>query len=386
MELTVSQWTPDGGWDTPLPAVDGPQTLVLAFGASGLIDDPAVLDELSATYPTSVVMGCSTAGEIRGDTVADDTLTVAVSRFATTRLRLVQGNVADPAASHQAGLELAKRMADGADDLRAMFVLSDGLHVNGSGLVEGLVEGSGGRVTITGGLAGDGDRFDRSWVLVDGAARSNAVTAVGLFGPDVCVGHGSRGGWDIFGPERRITRAEGNVLYELDGQPALELYKNYLGNRAEGLPATALLFPLALRVPGTEARSVVRTILAVDEATQTMTFAGDVPTGSSAQLMRANFDRLVDGAHGAAFAAETVSSGPVLALAISCVGRRLVLGQRTEEELEAAIAGLPDTATLVGFYSYGEISPLAAGTCDLHNQTMTITTISEELRENPTEA
>jgi hypothetical protein len=111
-----------------------------------------------------------------------------------------------------------------------------------------------------------------------------------------------------------------------------------------------------------------------------MTFAGNVPEGSLCQLMRANFERLIEGASHAALhtRARTVANGsPTLAIAISCVGRRLILGERTEEEIEAALVELPDRTGLVGFYSYGEISPYANGHCDLHNQTMTLTTITE---------
>jgi hypothetical protein len=203
---------------------------------------------------------------------------------------------------------------------------------------------------------------------------------VGLAGSRVRIGCGSRGGWDKFGPERRVTRASGHVLHEIDGRPALELYKRYLGERAAGLPATGLLFPLAVRSDRLSDRVVVRTLLGVDESAQSMTFAGDIREGSLVQLMRANFDRLIAGAGDAADAAwarPDGESGPALSIAISCVGRRLVLGERTEEELEAVIEGLPSGTHQVGFYSYGEISPHGSGSCDLHNQTMTLTSIRE---------
>ncbi|MEM9775302.1 MAG: FIST C-terminal domain-containing protein, partial [Chloroflexota bacterium] len=236
-------------------------------------------------------------------------------------------------------------------------------------------------VTITGGLAGDGTAFEQTWVLNNEGIHQNLIHAVAFYGDAISIGHGSKGGWDIFGPERRITKSEANTLYELDGKPALELYKTYLGERAAGLPGTALLFPLALRESADDEKSVVRTILSVDEETQSMTFAGDVPVGHRAQLMKANFERLIDGAADAAL--KTVSDAktdqPVLSIAISCVGRRLVLGERTEEELEATIDALPDGSEQVGFYSYGEISPYASGSCDLHNQTMTLTTIAEKM-------
>jgi len=168
-------------------------------------------------------------------------------------------------------------------------------------------------------------------------------------------------------------------LFELDGRPALELYKNYLGERAAELPASALLFPLALRTNSSDEKRIVRTILSVDEVNQSMTFAGDVPEGSLVQLMRANFDRLIDGASDAALmtARTNKNKTDVFSLAISCVGRRLILGERAEEELEAVMDELPPKTQQIGFYSYGEISPYAAGYCDLHNQTMTLTTISE---------
>ena len=230
---------------------------------------------------------------------------------------------------------------------------------------------------IAGGLAADDTRFASTWVIDGGRQLAGRVVAVGFYGPDLVIGHGSRGGWDRFGPERLVTRSRDNVLFELDGRPALQLYKEYLGERQRELPSAALLFPLALREPGGQ-RSVVRTILSIDETAQSMTFAGDVPTGAHAQLMRANFERLIQGASDAAAAsAVTPASGPSLALAVSCVGRRMVLRDRVEEEIEATIDSLSPGTTQIGFYSYGEISPLPDGSCGLHNQTMTLMTVSE---------
>jgi hypothetical protein len=256
-------------------------------------------------------------------------------------------------------------------------VLSDGLGVNGSQLAAGLTAGTGPHVVVAGGLAGDGERFERTWVLADGRPRPGYVSAVGFAGRHIQVGHGSRGGWIPFGPKRQVTRSDGHVLYELDGQPALQLYKKYLGERAAELPASALLFPLVVWSRGAVERQVVRSILAVDEATQSLTFAGDVPVGSVAQLMRASLDRLVDAAGEAADMAADPSTGGRLAVAVSCVGRRLILSGRTVDELEAALSGLGIGTELVGFYSYGEISPIVTGSCDLHNQTMTLAVFGE---------
>jgi hypothetical protein len=359
-------------------ACDSERTLVVVFGASSFMDAPAPLEELIAGYPRSHIVGCSTSGEIFGDYIHDGTLAVAIAQLDRSRLATATAEVSSSAGSFSAGRSVAASLA--ADDLRAVLVMTDGLNVNGSELVRGLNSVLPSDVIVTGGLAGDRDRFQRTWVLACGRPQSRAVSAVGIYGPHVHVTHGSRGGWDRFGPERRVTRAEGNVLFELDARPALQLYKTYLGELASGLPATALLFPLALRMDGDDAKLLVRTILSVDERKQSMTFAGDIPQGSRAQLMRANFERLIQGAGQAAAHASPPAAelnGDVLSIAISCVGRRLILGERAEEEIAAAIEAMPAGTQQVGFYSYGEISPYASGHCDLHNQTMTLTTISE---------
>jgi hypothetical protein len=375
MDLVTAQHK-HGRWSTELPAeLSSSSTLVLAFAAPEMIDHPAPLDELRARFEGSLVVGCSTAGEIFGTQVSDKSVTVAVAKLSNGRLRSAVASVTSSDDSREAGEMLGRQL--GADDLRGVLVLSDGLHVNGSELVRGLNATLDERVVVTGGLAADGDRFERTWVLDGGRPASHTIVAVGVYGERVRIGHGSKGGWDIFGPERRITRSRGNVLYELDGRPALALYKDYLGERASGLPATALLFPLALRDHHGDV-AVVRTILGVNEADQSLTFAGDVPEGALAQLMRANFDRLVDGAGSAALSASETVGSSTLAVAISCVGRRLVLGERTEEEIEATLEVLPEGTQQVGFYSYGELSPHTSGRCELHNQTMTLTTFSEE--------
>lgn len=376
MELFTARWTRSSGWSSPLPSWDGPGTLVLVFGSSDLLDDDKDLHAVAAAFPSSAVMGCSTSGEILDSGVYDESITVAVSRFERTELALEVEPVSQ-ASSAEMGRRIGTRLRERADDLASVFVLSDGLDINGSDLAGGLAEGVGGLAVITGGLAGDGSRFERTWVLVDGRPAAGHVTAVGLYGTALEVGYGFEGGWTVLGPQRVVTRSEGNVLLELDGQPALELYKTYLGERASGLPATALLFPLAIRTGEEADRELVRTVLAVDESRQSMTFAGDVPQGSTAQLMRGTTEGLVDAAQGAAVSARLSGDEPTLAIAVSCVGRRLYLGQRVEDELEAVTSGLGPKCTLVGFYSYGELSPVAAGTCDLHNQTMTITVFGE---------
>jgi hypothetical protein len=359
--------------------LDSVNTLLLAF-----VDAPleAVSDHIAGlrqAWPKAVVMGCSTSGSISGAEVLESGAALAAVRFDRTQLRYAWAPLSDPSQSGAAGASLAQQLS--ADDLSAVFVLSDGICSNGTALVQGLVGGLRPGVTVTGGLAGDGPRFGSTWVLHDGAPRAGVACAVGLYGDHIQVGHGCSGGWSDFGPERRVTRSEGNVLYELDGQPALDLYRTYLGDRAAGLPGTALLFPLAIRRPEEpDAEPLVRTILGIDEDRRSMTFAGDIPQGSIARLMRASTDKLVDsaGQAGRAASVHLPDDPQALVLAVSCVGRRLVLGERTEEEVEMVRESMPGRATQLGFYSYGEISPaLPNGMADLHNQTMTVTVFHE---------
>lgn len=353
------------------------QGLVILFGSSELLEHPEPFLDVAQMFPTAAIVGCSTSGEILDSHIKDASLVMAVIRFDRTRVRCASASMTSGIDSQEAGMAIVRQLL--APDLRALLIFSDGLHVNGSELIRGVNRELPDSVLVTGGLAGDGDRFRRTWVLADGRPQSQCVTAVGLYGDHIRVGHGSKGGWDQFGPERVVTRSKGNVLYELDHRPALQLYREYLGDRASGLPATALLFPLSVRLGPASEKRLVRTILGIDEAAQSMTFAGDMPEGALAQLMHANFDRLIQGAAdaGASIGLRDQCMGDTLAIAISCVGRRLVLGERSEEEIEATLDVLPPGTKQIGFYSYGELSPYGTGRCDLHNQTMTLTTLSE---------
>jgi hypothetical protein len=378
MQLETLQYHRRSGWSAPLPAaLDSKATMVLAFGSRMLADDPVPFADLMRAFPNAVQLGCSTAGEIAGDEVSDDSLTVAVARFERTTLRLASAQIEHAGQSEAAGRKLGEALLD--DRLRAVFLLSDGLHVNGTLLTEGINKALNESVVVSGGLAGDHDRFETTWIMTQGELAEHRVCALGLYGDALTVGYGCEGGWSSFGPERRITRASGNVLYELDDKPALDLYKEYLGQRARDLPGAALLFPLFVKRAFDAELGVVRTILGIDEGERSMTFAGDIPQDGTARLMRANNDRLIESAGAAARQAiANVATPPALVISVSCVGRRLVMGEHTEEELEAVLDTIPESARQVGFYSYGEISPTGTQhASDLHNQTMTVTIFSE---------
>ncbi len=375
MKTALHWYEPDKGWESDKgQAGDGPDTLVLVFGSLPQAQLQDALGVLHAEYPNSLFMGCSTAGNIVDVRFLEQGLVALAVEFEHSSLILNCLRKTPEDDSLSVGGKLAESLA-GCEDLNSVFVLSEGLHINASQLVQGFNQVFRGRIPVTGGLAGDGTRFQSTWVMQQGEIFDDMICALGISGRRFGMAYGSRGGWDVLGPERLVTRSEENVLYELDGQPALGLYKRYLGERASELPASGMLFPLALKAEGEEDEPRVRTILGMDEAQQSITFAGDIPQGGLVQLMRANFDRLIDGAEDAASSMDLASyaGGPLCCIAISCVGRRLVLGPRVEEEIEAVRERLPAETRQIGFYSYGELSPLSSGLCDLHNQTMTLT-------------
>lgn len=379
MKVEQRIWQKDRGWESISMAdkMDSAH-LVFVFGATHLLKEAALLAELHQLYPRAIMIGCSTAGEICGASVFDDSVTATAVMFKSTTIEGVIVDFTDGDKSFEVGSKLTSGMKK--EGLQHVFVLSDGLRVNGSELVKGMSSHLPAGVNITGGLAGDGARFQETLIIWDGKSRGHSAVAIGFYGKKIHVGYGSLGGWDPFGPERLVTKSEGNILYEMDGRSALALYKEYLGEHAAGLPATGLLFPLSVRFQDGVA-PLVRTILGVDENAQSMAFAGDVPEGAYVRLMKANVDRLIDGATEAAkrCSESKVSSPPDLAILISCVGRKLVMKQRVEEEVEAVHAVCGNTSPLTGFYSYGEISPFLLGErCELHNQTMTVTSFKEE--------
>lgn len=375
-QVTITQ---PGTNQPALDALDamGPN-LLLVFGAPEFFSEPLLITELRRRFPAAMLIGCSTAGEVSMRGVEDGAAVITAIKL--ERARLVSGStdLSDMADSRSAGQRLAKQLS--TSDLRLALVFGQGVDINGSALVEGMTEVLGVSVPITGGLAGDNGAFAKTWTLGPNWVSSRAIVAVGLAGEGFEVGHGSFGGWEPFGPARKITRCKDNVLYEVDGEPALEVYKRYLGEYAKDLPSSGLLFPFAMLGEDLSAIGLIRTILGVDEEQGSLTLAGEIREGNYLKLMHASTDALVDGAESAAAAAAAMTQGrdSGLAILISCVGRKLVMGDRTDEEVEAVAAVLGKNAIRTGFYSYGEISPFAPGiSCKLHNQTMTITTIVE---------
>jgi len=362
-------------WLQDIEKINSKTNICLLFVSPEFYDIQKVLDSLVEKIPNALIVGCSTAGEISNISVRDNTISLTAIEFEKTSTKLIAEKINNSSCSYKKGEQIGTALD--SKDLKHVLIFSDGLNVNGADLVLGL-KAKLPNVSITGGLAADGADFEKTFVIYNNKISDKTIVGVGLYGKDLKVGYGSKGGWDSFGIERLVTKSEKNILYELDHKPALKLYKSFLGEQAKNLPVSGLLFPLSMRSHENN-RPVVRTILGIDEASQSLTFAGNIPENSYVRLMKSNIDRLIDGAEDSAVLAKKTSNGNVeLAILISCVGRRLVMTQMVEEEIEAVRDVLGNSAKIAGFYSYGEIAPFEESSpCELHNQTMTITTLSE---------
>jgi hypothetical protein len=353
--------------------------VVLVFAERILLDDDKLIKDIQVKFPSSRIITCSTAGEIKQNHFQESGAVCVAVKFDKTNTDFVTKNIDAYKNSTDLGKALAASLRQ--DDLKYILVISDGNLINGDDLISGIQEVIDPSVLISGGLAGDADRFKKTLVGLDNNIKEGNVVLMGLYGNHITVGTGTQGGWDVYGPERTITKSEKNILYEIDGENALDLYKKYLGKYADGLPSSALLFPISVRKKE-EKTFLVRTILSIDEKNKQMVFAGNIPEGAEVRFMRSNFDRLINAASDAGNqAVSLMKNKPVdLAILVSCVGRKIVLGDRVEEEIEAVAESMLPNTTIAGFFSYGEIAPNKDEyNTKLHNQTMTVTTFAESL-------
>lgn len=350
---------------------------VLVFGDIAYFKDADFSAKLLSAYPGAAILGCSTAGEISNAGVNDGSCVLTAIQFDSTTTRLVSSRLSNMNDSQAAGVRIAQALK--TNDLKSVLLYGPGTNINGSAVVRGLESVLGADVPVLGGLAGDGGLFDTTYTLGDQGVLPDAVVALGLYGDQLVYAHGSFGGWEPFGPARKVSRCDGNILYELDGEPALAVYERYLGGYAKDLPASGLLFPLDMLTKDQEKNGLIRTILGVDKNAGSLILAGEIDPDGYLRLMHTSTNGLVNGAQTAAEMIQLADKPEqVLAILVSCVGRKLVMGDRVDEEVEAVSEVLGEHATLTGFYSYGEIGPyLPANACRLHNQTMTIVAIGE---------
>ena len=351
--------------------------LVLIFGNRYLLEDTSIFEEIKNLFPDGHLVFGSTCADITSKSVNEDSITITAIEFEKSTFLIKTSNVLNADCdSFKTGNDLIKQFP--SENLKYIFVVSEGSFINGSQLTKGMNNATTDNLFITGALCGDSDRFEKTLASYNENPKQGEIVAIGFYGESLEITFSIYGGWTPFGPERIVTKSEGNVLYELDNLPALDIYKKYLGDKSKELPGAALLYPLNVKNKNEE-QSIVRSILNIDESNNTMILAGDIPENSKVQLMMTNVDNIANASEQAARQALSLRHNkPQLAMLVSCIGRKLVLDQRVEEEIEEVIEVIGNDITVSGFYSYGEIAPFHGEiSCQLHNQTMTVTLISE---------
>ncbi len=348
--------------------------IVFVFGDRELIGEHDHAALLKKTYPNAHIVGTSTAGNILNDGVSEYAGVATAVSFDKGHVLLK--SIKD--LQNEGLCEMAQSLAASIpkEGLRHVFVLADGLKINGSELVKGL--NSILDVSVTGGLAGDDLSFEQTLVFADGPAQEMAAVAVAFYGEGIHTRIGCKAGWEEFGAQRTVTRSQGNIVYEIDNKPALELYEAYLGDYIKDLPASGLLFPLSVQEYEGD-HEVIRVMMGINED-KSIVFAGDIPQGSTVRLMKTNIDNLIDGSALVANTIRPYNDKRSLALTVSCSGRRSVLKQLVDEEVEVVHDVLGEQSQVIGFYSFGELAPFSDDIldCKLHNQTMTLTVIYED--------
>lgn len=341
--------------------------LLLCFGPSPVLEAPAFLSQVRGTIPAARLVGCSSAGVLTREGAFEGETVLTALHLGGAEVHIVREPLEGMADSEAAGARLGQALRPLAPT--SALLLGQGVNINGSALVRGFQSVFGTGVPLCGALAGDDGAFRRTVTVLDDEASDRHLLAVGFRG--VGFETTSTRGWEPFGPLRRVTAARDNILEALDGEPALAVYRRYLGDWAAGLPGSALLFPLGLLEGGPGSVGLVRTVLGVDETAGHLILAGDLPAGSHVRLMHASTTSLVAGVRQAATGMRP--AGDALALVFSCVGRKLVMGQRVDEEVMAVSEGLGGAVPLAGFFSYGEIGPMPGrpGTF-LHNQSLSM--------------
>ncbi|WP_396149705.1 FIST signal transduction protein [Flavobacterium sp.] len=360
-----------GGFDS------NESNLVLVFGQRTILEKYLPYAQVKASFPNAEIVICSSSGQISNQCLIPEEIVITAISFDKTIIKTSSIDVLANNSVENLGKEIKNNLV--TTELKSLLVLSEGTFINGTELINELIKQTESKIPIFGGLAGDEYSFEKTIVGLNSDASSGKIVLVGFYGNNVHFGYSTKGGWSDFGPEREVTQSEKNVLYKIGDRYALDLYKEYLGKYAEELPGSSLYFPLSMKETALSP-SVVRTILSIDESNKSMTFAGNIPQGALVRLLKGNMDKLIDASSSAAHNIENKSNEQnQLVLLVSCVGRRIVLGERLEEELEVVKEIFGKNSLLCGFYSYGEISPQKDNiACELHNQTMTITTIFEE--------
>lgn len=380
MVITPLTWTPTTGWSSaPFNWPEQP-AFVLYFGPLERLSPlQGPVAELLEKYPEQIVAGCSTAGTIDETTIDDDRVAVSIVELEDLDAHAESLPIGPVHEHKELGTKLVRALLAYRTDLKHVIVFSDGIQVDGPAFAAGLAGYLPSGVFATGGLAGDGLRFQNTLVGLGRDIKPRQVVAVGLYGEQIDVQFETAGGWEPFGPTLEVNAADGHVLKKVEGERALDLYRRYLGDRVACLPVDALHYPF--QVVSDKQLPVIRSVVAYDETAGTLTLSGRIAPKDTLQLCRTTGEELVERSRKHAIKTPPASSlNHRLALVVGSIGRRHLLKERSAEDLAAARHLFGRDVKTLGFYAYGELGPTPAKGrgCMLHNQTLAVTVLSEK--------
>jgi hypothetical protein len=350
-----------------LTALDGtyPQAGILLAALD--FDHAEILQCIYQTFPNIQLIGGTADAEISSILgFQQDSLVLMLFCSDTVEFHAAVGRQisSDPVAIAQQTVQTAQAKAQHPTAL--CITTPESLTISGLSILNGLQQALGSELPIVGGTTCDQWKFKQTYQFFGQEVLSDALPILLLSG-NVLWGHGVSSGWVPIGKKGIATKVEGNVLYEVDGQPAFEFYRDYSG---EILPTPA--YRLAVFEPNQENWYMRTSNGAYDQASGSITFFADIPLHAEIQVVRANRDEIVNSARLSMqqALAHYPGSQPTVALFFSCTGRIHALGSRTKEEYEVMQPELSTEVTCAGFYTYGEIAPLRPNSqAQFHNET-----------------
>jgi hypothetical protein len=364
---------------------------ILIVFASPKFVHPELLEGITKIFGDVPMVGGTTAGEISSNGFSTDSVVIMAIiseelEFCTAISEHMSIN------EKQCARTLAETLKETVtfDNALSLIVFPNGMGGDGVKVITGLNEILNNTVEIVGGCCGDDENFTNSFQYCDGKVYEDAIAGLLIKGDSskFKTGIGVRSGFESIGNKMYCTASEGNVLKQIDNEPALDIYTELLGEeRSKRFPEVCLEYPFGLIDEEisffsgeTEQKYFqLRCGFSVDYSEKTITLSGSVPDGSALTLTTGTRNDLIDGAKQAVQQASTCLTGcePVLLIIFSCVGRKVVLGRRVVEETLTVNSVFGNTVPGIGFYTYGEIGPInklekSLSATKFHNETFVI--------------
>ena len=323
------------------------------------------------------IIGCTTDGEISSDGFRTDS--AVLGGIVSDQIDFHLASVKDLGQDcERAGITLAAKLPENVNYIQ---LFSDGLTGNGCAILRGLESVLDKTIPVCGGTAGDAGRFRRTWQFAGNRVFSNGAVAIGFSG-NFQVGTGASSGWSPIGLAKKVTRSVDNILYELNGEPALNVYERALGKHASKLPAVGVEYPLGLvterGAEGEKDYLLLRATMSVNRKEGAISLAGEIPEGSTVHICCGDSASLLEAAKkaGRLALADLEGRRPVMIFIYSCMARRLILGRQVEEEINCIREAVGPDLPVLGFYTYGEYGRIKKGGPNrLQNETVTVSVI-----------